>query len=217
MPDATSITLYDGASNLGTSSVDGSGNWSKSATLSAGDHSLKATAIDSAGNTSGYSAIVNLKSGDSTAPNVPDLLDDSGSSSTDNITNDSTPRVQFAVSLTGPNSVMPPDGAVKQLILEQEKSGAGYSEVSNIATASLTITSSGSTKNWIYTHTNSTMPNGGWNFRAKWRDSNNAYSGYGSVLAMTIDTTAPSSPAITSHTNGYVFTGTSFTISGTAS
>ncbi|WP_141400505.1 DUF4347 domain-containing protein [Magnetospirillum sp. 15-1] len=53
------VTLYDtdGTTVLGTTTADGSGNWSiTSSALSAGDHTLKAKATDAAGNSSSLSS-----------------------------------------------------------------------------------------------------------------------------------------------------------------
>ena len=92
------VTLYDsdGTTVIGTTTADGSGNWSiTSSQLSEGAHTVYAQAEDVAGNTSAMSAGLDITV-DLTAPSVPSAPDlavasDTGSSSTDDITNDDTP------------------------------------------------------------------------------------------------------------------------------
>ncbi|MEJ6024390.1 Ig-like domain-containing protein, partial [Ramlibacter sp. PS4R-6] len=81
---------------MGTATADGSGNWSiTSSTLGEGSHTLTAKQTDVAGNTSVASTglAVTIDTTAPAAPSAPDLTagTDSGSSSTDNITNDNTP------------------------------------------------------------------------------------------------------------------------------
>ncbi|MFO1480417.1 MAG: Ig-like domain-containing protein [Turneriella sp.] len=85
---------------LQTVTADGSGNWSGDITLSAGVNSIVATARDAANNTSADSAALSITV-DTTAPaatGTPDLAaaSDLGSSSTDNITNDTTPTFDIS-------------------------------------------------------------------------------------------------------------------------
>lgn len=99
-PGAT-VTLYDtnGVTVLGTATADGSGNWSIiSSSLSDGQHTLTAKVTDTSGNTSSASNGLTLTV-DSTAPTasggpVLDSASDSGRSSTDNITNVTTPTIK---------------------------------------------------------------------------------------------------------------------------
>ena len=86
-----------GAISLGTTSADGSGNWSftPGTALSEATHTITATATDAAGNTSTASSGLSITI-DKTAPAVPSVPDmtastDQGSSDTDNVTNDLTP------------------------------------------------------------------------------------------------------------------------------
>ncbi|MDD3342128.1 MAG: DUF4347 domain-containing protein, partial [Sulfurospirillaceae bacterium] len=93
------VTLYDtdGTTSLGTATADGSGNWSiTSSTLSSGAHTLTAKQTDIAGNTSAASSSLSVTiDATATAPTGLDLVagSDSGSSSTDNITNDTIPTI----------------------------------------------------------------------------------------------------------------------------
>ena len=86
----TTIQLKTGTTILASTTVDSSGFWSVDISRSAGTYSIYAVATDLAGNTSPSSSSMTLIV-DTTvpsAPSVPDLAtaDDSGSSSSDNIT-----------------------------------------------------------------------------------------------------------------------------------
>ena len=94
----STVTLYDtdGTTALGTAAADGAGNWSiTSSALSAGSHNVTAKATDAAGNTSSASIAlaVEIDSAAPVAPSAPDLNagSDSGTSSSDDITFDTTP------------------------------------------------------------------------------------------------------------------------------
>ncbi len=92
----STVTLYDGATVIGTAKADATGNWSiKSSLLSAGVHAIKAQASDTAGNASAFtqSLSVTIDTTAPAAPTVPNLAaaSDSGVSNTDNITNVTTP------------------------------------------------------------------------------------------------------------------------------
>jgi GTP:adenosylcobinamide-phosphate guanylyltransferase len=86
------VALFDGSTQVGTAVADNAGAWSiTSSALAAGAHSLTVKATDAAGNLSAASAALAITI-DTTAPALPTLLDllatsDSGSSSTDNLTN----------------------------------------------------------------------------------------------------------------------------------
>jgi hypothetical protein len=88
------VTINDGATVLGTVTVGDSGAWSfTTGSLADGNRNLTAVATDAAGNTgSGAMLAVTI---DTTAPAAPtidlDASSDSGSSATDNITNDAMP------------------------------------------------------------------------------------------------------------------------------
>jgi uncharacterized delta-60 repeat protein len=90
----STVTLYDtdGTTVLGTATATG-GNWSiTSSPLSAGSHSITARATDGAGNTSPASSALAITI-DTTPPPAPAftaITDDTGTSSTDQITSDTT-------------------------------------------------------------------------------------------------------------------------------
>jgi hypothetical protein len=95
-----SVTLFDGATARGSTTVAANGAWSITTTpLSEGVHTLSAVATDTAGNVSAPSATltVTIDSTTPTASSAPDLVDssDKGASNTDNLTNASS------VNLTG--------------------------------------------------------------------------------------------------------------------
>ena len=91
------VTLKEGTTQVGTGTATG-GAWTITAsTLGSGAHAITATATDVAGNTSASSSSLSITI-DTTAPAAPSTPDltaasDTGSSSTDNITNDTTPTV----------------------------------------------------------------------------------------------------------------------------
>jgi len=89
------VTVFDGATQIGTAVATG-GSWSFVApALSNGTHAITATATDAAGNVSGSSTSlsVTIDTVSPSAPGAPDLVagSDSGSSDTDNMTNVTTP------------------------------------------------------------------------------------------------------------------------------
>ena len=63
----------------------------------------------------------------------------------------------------------------------------------------------------------SALSDGVHEFCASWVDAQGNESAKGSLLSITIDTTAPDVPAITNISDGQVFVGTSIDVSGTAS
>ncbi len=84
------VTILDGATVAGTAIVQGNGNWSAPVTLTGGTNSLTARVTDAAGNTATSAAVVR---------GAPDLVagSDSGTSSSDNITNATAPSFTVAL------------------------------------------------------------------------------------------------------------------------
>jgi hypothetical protein len=217
MPDAAKVHVYDGTTLKSSSSVDGSGNWSATGiSLSAGMHTINCKSEDVAGNMSSSSA-KHVYTGCDATPTC-DLLDDSvgGGTSSDNITNDNTPRVKLTIDLGTPASAMGAgcsSDSVDSMQLQRKTSAA--SSYSTVETDN-SPTKSGNT--WYFTHqVSSAMADGVWNWRGLWTDALGNSSAYGSILNTTIDTTAPSSPTVSAPTNYQVFVGTSITVSGSAS
>ncbi len=94
--DAT-VKIYNGTTEVGSATADASGNYIITVTaLNEGTHKLTAIATDTAGNTSTASSALNITV-DTTAPSIPTIVlataSDTGSSNTDNITNDNTPII----------------------------------------------------------------------------------------------------------------------------
>jgi len=222
MADAVKVHLYDDATLLCSPAVSGT-TWSKMGqTLAAGAHKLKAKGEDLAGNIGAFSTISNIITGSTTTP-ICDLLDDSGQSSTDNVTNDSTPRIKVILSLNNEYASMGLDAAeiiplaaVKALKLQ--KSTDGGSNWTDVDTH--TVISGDFTAPYTFSYTYqfaTALSDGTVKFRAMWQDSMDTWSAPGDVFSVVIDTVAPNAPAITVPDNGMVFIGTSINISGTAS
>ena len=70
------ILIFDGTTQVGTATVDGSGNWSfATGTLANGTHGFTARAVDAAGNVSAASSALNVTV-DTVAPSAPVLVSD---------------------------------------------------------------------------------------------------------------------------------------------
>jgi hypothetical protein len=169
------IKVYDtdGTTLLGTTTADGSGNWSiTTSTLSAGAHTLTTKATDSAGNTSVASAAltVTIDTSVPAATSAADLASasNSGSSSTDNITSVTTPT------LTG-------SGA---------EAGATVKLYDTDGTTVLGTATADGSGNWSIT--SSTLSAGDHTLTTKVTDAAGNTSAASAGLTVTIDTTAPS-------------------------
>ncbi len=220
MADAVKVHLYDDATLLCSPDVNG-GTWGKlGQTLAAGAHKLKAKSEDLAGNIGAFSTISNIVSGSTTTPTC-DLLDDSGQSSSDNVTNDSTPRIKVTLSLDDEYASMDsvtPIQLVAVKALKLQKSTDGGSTWTDVDTHTVVSGDYTSPYTFSYTYQFATaLSDGTVKFRAMWQDSMNTWSASGAVLSVVIDTVAPNAPAITAPVNGMVFIGTSINVSGTAS
>ena len=93
-----SVHIFDGSTDLGAATLDGSGNWTfTTAVLGDAVHSFTAKATDNAGNTTTTSAVTATV--DATVPTTPtgslthDATNDTGTSATDNLTNNRTPAL----------------------------------------------------------------------------------------------------------------------------
>ncbi|MDH2406088.1 Ig-like domain-containing protein, partial [Bradyrhizobium sp. SSUT18] len=70
------VLVFDGATQVGTATVDASGNWSfATGTLVDGTHAFTGKAVDAAGNVGGASGALNIAV-DTVAPNAPVLVSD---------------------------------------------------------------------------------------------------------------------------------------------
>src|SRR6187399_1228711 len=168
------VKVYDGVTLLGSATADASGNWSyTTAALTNGAHSLSATATDVAGNTSAASSALSVTI-DASAPVVPSITAYSTDSGTagDGITNDNT------LTLTGSAEA---NATVKV-----------YDGVNLLGSA--TADGSG---NWSYT--TAALTNGAHSLTATATDVAGNTSAASSALGVTIDASAPATPAIGSY------------------
>lgn len=221
---AVKVHLYDGETLKASPSVSG-GTWSQSSvSLSAGEHILKARAEDLAGNLSGYSAVKRIKTGSTIKP-ICSLLDDSGQSASDKVTNDNTPRIMVDLNLLSdvPSGASLPTGAgvvVSALKLYKKTGTSTYDLLETVNNPSFIDLEppSGGVLRARFTHQiASALSDGNHEFCASWVDAQGNESGKGTVLTITIDTLAPDVPAISNIVDGQVFVGTSIDVSGSAS
>ncbi len=183
----STVKVFDGATLLGSVSASGTGTWTyTTAALANGAHSLTATATDAAGNTGTASAALSVTV-DTTAPIAPSIASFSTDSGTvgDGITNDNT------LTLTGTAEA---NSTVK---------------VFDGATLLGSVTASG-TGAWTYT--TAALANGAHSLTATATDAAGNTGTASTALGVTIDTTAPTTPSITSNAivnlNDVALTGT---------
>ena len=169
----STITLFDGTTQVGTGITTVTGNWfATTSTLAAGTHSITAKSADLAGNTSVASAALAVTiSGAVVAPSAPDLLaaSDSGALNSDNNTNVTRPT--FTGTAPGGSTVTLFDGTV--------------------AIGSVIATTAGQ-----WTITASTLVNGAHSITAKAADAAGNISVASGALSITIDTLAPGIPSV---------------------
>ena len=194
--------FYNGTISVGTTTADSAGNWEITAsTLPVGPHSITAVATDLAGNASQISPVLSMTI-DPTAPSAPSVPNmtaatDSGVSSTDNITADTTPTF---TGIAEANSTV-------ELFY-----GSG---------TSLGKTTADGSGNWSITAT--TIPSGTQSITAKATDQAGNTSPASAPLSVTIDNARPDAPAITAISDDagdspsdFITNDTTLTISGTA-
>ncbi len=179
------IKLYDtdGTTLLGTTTADGSGNWSiTSSKLSDGTHTLTTKQTDAAGNVSSASNSLSLDIDTSTpvVPGTPTLATASdGGTLGDGLTNVTTPVITGTG--TAGNTVKLYDTDGTTLLGSAVVDGSG---------------------NWSIT--SSTLADGGHTLTAKQQNPAGTVSSASASLSLTIDgtvPTAPSTPAMTSGTD----------------
>ena len=166
------VRLYNGTTLVGTGLADGSGNWSiATSVLSNGAHVITAKATDTAGNTSIASSALSVTIDASApgAPSKPDLTaaSDSGTSSTDNLTNVATPT------FTGTAEA----GSTVTIYSDGVAVGSGVAIGGVYATAT------------------SVLGDGAHSITAKATDTAGNTGAASAALAVTIDTTAPATPS----------------------
>src|SRR5262245_62058935 len=172
-PANSTVTIYDGATLLGTATANASGAWTfTTGALSDATHSFTATASDGSGNTSAASTALSVTV-DTVAPTAPAIASFSTDSGTvgDGITNDNT------LTLTG--------------------AAATGSTVSVYDGATLlgTVTANGS---GAWTFTTGTLADATHSFTATASDAAGNVSGASTALSVTVDTVAPTAPTVVS-------------------
>ena len=178
------VKLYSGSTLIGTTSADGSGNWTYTPTtaLAEGAYSITAKATDAAGNESPAST-ARAFTLDTTAPTAPtaapDLTaaSDTGSSSTDDVTGDTTPSFAIGALPTGVTSV--------KLLVDGVEVAATY----NAGTGEVTPTIA--------------LGDGVKAITYQYVDAAGNVSAASPSLSVTIDTSAPAAPVITSVTDDF--------------
>ncbi|PTY02109.1 hypothetical protein DB347_24620 [Opitutaceae bacterium EW11] len=202
--NSTVTVIRVGSGTIGTTTADGSGVWSfdyTGTTLASGDYTFRATAADAAGNTSASSTdfFVTVDANQPSPVTITAVSTDSGSSSTDGITNDQT------LTLSGTA-----EAATRVTVT---RSGVG-------ALGSVTADGTG---HWTFDYTGTALPEGSYLFTATSTDTAGNVSAVSADFPVTIDTTAPAAPAITaisddtgSSSTDHITSDTTLTLSGTA-
>jgi len=178
------VRIYADGVLVGSTTADGSGNWSATASaLSEGAHTITARVVDSAGNEGADSAGLSITI-DTTGPVVstPDMTaaTDTGSSDTDNITNNRRPTLSGTA----------PAGTIVQLFLDYAGNGDPYDPL-NENLGSVVANGSG---NWSRTLTVD-LPAGSNFIKARGRDDAGNFGGSSAGLMITVDVTAPAVPS----------------------
>jgi len=179
----TTITFYDNGKAIGTTKVNADGSWSftPSTPLGNGSHSITTTATDAAGNTSAPSAAVNFVV-DTVAPAAPvitaaadDVNPGTGTVNNGGSTNDTRPQ------LTG--------------TAEAGSTVTIYDNGTAIGTAVV-----GSNGSWSFTPSGN-LNEGSHSFTVRATDAAGNVGPASGAFTLTVDTTAPNAPAITSVTD----------------
>ncbi|HVX77216.1 MAG TPA: Ig-like domain-containing protein [Bradyrhizobium sp.] len=184
----STVTVFDGTSQIGTVTANGSGAWSlTTGNLASGNHSFTAKATDAAGNTSASSAAqaVTIPSAP-TAPAAPTIVSFSNDSGTvgDHITNDNT------LTLTGTavanSTVTVFDGSTKLGTTTADSSGS-WSYITSVLTDAIHTLKATDTVSGLTSATSS-------------------------PLTVTVDTAPPAAPVLVSdsivNTNHVLLSGT---------
>ncbi|OQS33721.1 hypothetical protein B0T39_20605 [Chromobacterium haemolyticum] len=171
----STVTVYVDGTAVGTATADGSGAWSYSIStpLSDGNHSIRATATDLAGNASGQSTSRSITV-DTSAPAVPSGVGlssatDTGSSHSDGITGNNQPTI------TG--------------TAEANSTVTVYVDGTAVGTA--TADGSGA---WSY-NLGSSLADGNHSIRTTATDLAGNASGQSTAYSITVDTAAPAAPS----------------------
>ncbi|MDZ7821569.1 MAG: hypothetical protein U5N26_07015 [Candidatus Marinimicrobia bacterium] len=210
---AVKVHLYDDSSLKHSIDVSG-GSWSKSAvSLAAGEHILKARAEDQAGNISGYSSVKRIITGTNAKPTV-DLIDDTGQSSTDNVTNDDSFGLKVHLNIPVPAGASAVSSNSVSAIKLYKKTGTSTYDLAATLSASLADPTTGEWESEVFNEQG--PPDGTHEYCAAWVDAQGNESDKGSLLSVVLDTQAPDLPSIDNISDGQVFVGTAIDVSGSA-
>ncbi|WP_440216347.1 Ig-like domain-containing protein [Chromobacterium piscinae] len=170
----STVTVYVDGTAVGTATANGSGVWSYNlaSPLADGNHSIRATATDAAGNASGQSTAYSITV-DTAAPAAPtglalSVASDTGSSHSDGVTDNNQPTVQGTAEANSTVTVY----------------------VDGTAVGTVTANGSGA---WSY-NLSSPLADGNHSIRATSTDSAGNISGQSTGYNITVDTTAPPAP-----------------------
>ncbi len=183
----STVRVYDGATLVGTTTANGSGNWTlDTSALSAGSHTITATATDAAGNVSAASTSKTIIV-DTTAPAAPVITTPATSPFN---TNDTTPTVSGTAEAN--STVRVYDGATLVGTTTADGSGNWTLDTSALSAGSHTITATAT-------------------------DAASNTSAASTSKTIIVDTTAPAAPVITTPaTSPFNTNDTTPTVSGTA-
>jgi len=206
------VKLYDTEGVFIQDASINAGSFSVSIDQGSGNLGIKAKSLDDAGNLSAFSTEKRYYAGCTNTPTC-DLLDDTGESSSDDLTNDDTPRIQVDLTLpipTGCSQVAA--SSIKRLELHHKIGAAGiYTKVTDLTS----LTPVGNDSFSAIHQFVSALAEGDHYFKAKWFDAQDGESQFGTELHIVVDTSAPNAPSITLD-DGSVFVGDSVSISGSA-
>ncbi len=174
----STVEVFIGGASIGTTTADGSGNFSydhSGTILADGTYSVTAKAKDAAGNESVASTALSVTV-DTTAPAAPAvsaITADSGADGSDEVTNDKT--LSF-------NGTAEANSTVEVFI----------------GGTSIGTTTADGSGNFSYDHSGTILADGTYSVTAKSKDAAGNESVASTALSVTVDTTAPAAPAVTS-------------------
>ncbi|MBW4654771.1 MAG: VCBS repeat-containing protein [Kaiparowitsia implicata GSE-PSE-MK54-09C] len=196
----STVDVFLGGTLVSSTAANSSGNWSfgQSTALSDGSYSFTAQITDLAGNTSALSEafVVTVDTALPVAPVLATVDVDTGASDSDRITSDTTPNLSGTAEA----------GSTVTVFLDGAGAGAAIANTSG---------------NWSFGQTNA-LSDGSYSLTARATDVAGNTGELSSSFVVTIDTTPPAAPSITSFTEDtgipgdFITSDTTPTIGGTA-